>query len=66
MNFAQMHSDFLESGQDESGPCQDIAAALLEEKTIRGHGRRQHGLNGKDADLNAERIARAAIEKATQ
>jgi hypothetical protein len=33
-------------------PSQSIAEALLDDQTILGHGRRQHGLNGKNADLD--------------
>jgi len=36
----------------ECGPEQTIAAALHNDRTIKGYGRRQHGLCGKDADLD--------------
>lgn len=37
----------------EHTPSQIIAEALRTEKSIVGYGRTQHGMNGKDADLDA-------------
>jgi hypothetical protein len=44
--------DYLGDNPDNECTNQDIAIALLDNKTIKGYGRRQHGLNGKDADLD--------------
>ena len=36
----------------DQGPSQSIATALRHDRTIVGYGRQQHGMNGKDADLD--------------
>lgn len=42
----------MAKADSDDSPRQTIANALHEESTIKGFGRRQHGLNGKDADLD--------------
>lgn len=49
-SFAQMHNDWLDP--DRHGLNDEQPIDLTEDKTIKGYGRRQHGLNGKDADLD--------------
>lgn len=50
-HFAQMHNDYLDP--DRYFGNQEQPIQLHEDGTLKGYGRRQHGLNGKDADLDA-------------
>jgi hypothetical protein len=47
-------TNHLGSNPDADTVNQYIAEQLLNGKTIRGYGKSQHGMNGKDADLDAE------------
>jgi hypothetical protein len=47
-------TNHIEDNPDNECTNQDIAIALLDEKVIRGYGRRCCGMNGKNADLDPE------------
>ena len=45
-------TNHLGDNSDMENVSQSIAELLLDRKTIRGHGKPGHGMNGKDADLD--------------
>lgn len=46
------HNNHLGSNEDMDNVNQDIAFHIHQSEIIRGHGRIDHGMNGKDADLD--------------
>lgn len=48
------HSNHIADNPDFNNVNQFIAQQLLNGKSIRGYGKSQHGMNGKDADLDSE------------
>lgn len=48
-DFARMHNEYLDSDRYFAS---EEPIALHEDGTLKGYGRRQHGLNGKDGDLD--------------
>jgi len=46
--------DYLGDNPDNECTNQDLAISLLHDKVIVGHGRKGHGMNGKDADLDPQ------------
>lgn len=46
------HANHLGSNPDLDNVNQFIATELLQDRVIKGYGKRGHGMNGKDADLD--------------
>ena len=50
MSFSSMHDDYLDP--DRAGLNDEQPIDLQDGRALKGYGRAQHGLNGKDADLD--------------